>query len=637
MAPSNSRRGSRRATFQDEPMFELLRQKYSIDRKYSTQSLKIKKKLERLEPTPTNRLRPSASESDLQKGVTITLKSLKRTGHSPRRGTRGSDAPYKEGKVSIADSKNERKQPQRIVGRGSHGISSATSPTRASRGISGATSPTRASRFFSGATSPSPIHLQRAMSTVTPLQLKRSMSHEEGKDHWNPERGMAVTIRGANPSSHLLLEDPYKGTIGHMINQRFWWVSDEKGRFKVIPLAKIRPRLDGHDSWFFQRRVTALANAKAVFDRHDEEKRRLQQQQLVDAIDQILKISLEIEEARTQFLAIMTDEEEKNAVLLYVNILTFKKTFGGRNFRSNHELGVPEIGGYETDNSADMRMRALEIYKGFIQENAPLSCAEFIAEETASKLRSILQNKQKKLRDTVFDDCAEDCLQFIEQTTWTELKKLWIILIQLWRKAFTRPGLETMDSRVKVLRNYMPKPFMRFYGSPAMCLIRDTHASEIPQWRSKTNKGVESGTNPMRRGGTMKNSEEKEHVMCTWGDRINERALFKEGFLRKKFLTRGGYAKRYVRIVLEEDVEEGSSALPRVMFCYYNTSDDEDAGLKADLKMPIDEHFSVTRSQDDPRNFTVTSSNYEKEHHSVNAMVELSSNGLTLRAKSPGR
>mmetsp|Transcript_30900 Transcript_30900/g.52298 ORF Transcript_30900/g.52298 Transcript_30900/m.52298 type:complete len:337 (+) Transcript_30900:2803-3813(+) len=139
----------------------------------------------------------------------------------------------------------------------------------------------------------------------------------------------------------------------------------------------------------------------------------------------------------------------------------------------------------------------------------------------------------------------------------------------------------------------------------------------------------------MRRGGTMKNSEEKEHVMCTWGDRINERALFKEGFLRKKFLTRGGYAKRYVRIVLEEDVEEGSSALPRVMFCYYNTSDDEDAGLKADLKMPIDEHFSVTRSQDDPRNFTVTSSNYEKEHHSVNAMVELSSNGLTLRAKSP--
>jgi len=150
----------------------------------------------------------------------------------------------------------------------------------------------------------------------------------------------------------------------------------------------------------------------------------------------------------------------------------------------------------------------------------------------------------------VFDDCAEDCLQFIEQTTWTELKKLWIILIQLWRKAFTRPGLETMDSRVKVLRNYMPKPFMRFYGSPAMCLIRDTHASEIPQWRSKTNKGVESGTNPMRRGGTMKNSEEKEHVMCTWGDRINERALFKEGFLRKKFLTRGGYAKRYVRIVL---------------------------------------------------------------------------------------
>jgi len=272
----------------------------------------------------------------------------------------------------------------------------------------------------------------------------------------------------------------------------------------------------------------------------------------------------------------------------------------------------------------------MEIYRVFVQSGAPLACS-CIEEETRMEVKRSLEGKA--LSAAVFNNAQEEALAYIRGKTWSELKKLWIILIQLWRKSFTQPGISNMDARVKVMRNYMPKPFMRFFGSPAMCLYREYNDESIlPSIRTKGEEGKESFSIP--RTASYDSKQKRKYDQGQTGS-IDERLLFKEGFLKKKFLTRQGWATRYLRIILEKNPDD-NEALPRVLLCYYDTTDDEDATLEPALRMEIDEHFTIIKDVDDARVFTIQSSSYLKENHTVNAMVELTSNGLTLRTETPG-
>jgi len=464
-----------------------------------------------------------------------------------------------------------------------------------------------------------------------------TIDHEGTADIWKPRKGMIVTVKGWGVNHLGTLEASYRGAIKYMQQQEYWWITDVKGVRKVAPLADIKPAPHG-SKFIMHNDVKALASAKAVFDVRSRRATVAQVQERTDIIhhfDTILGLSLDLEPARDQLLQIIVKEKERFALLLYVDIQSFRKAF--EKFQSP-----------EGKEPAGMRLRAIEIYGAFIRKGAPLQCT-CLSEETRKKIDESINLDGKSWRPNMFNRAQEECLAHIRKTTWSELTKLWIILIKLWRRSSQKEELKSMDTRVKVLRNYMPKSFLRLFGSSALCLHAEGRYTIEKQMGAiygnlgqservlARSTATSSGTNTFNRR-DYKEAKGNGHIFFEKkSGQINEKEIFMEGFLSKKYLTRSGYSQRLVRIELKKDKDDDETvvdSLPKVVLCYYNTNDDEDVRLKPSFQVEINEYFKIRLDKADPFSFRVMGAKYVKERFTPNALYELGSKGLTLKART---
>lgn len=452
---------------------------------------------------------------------------------------------------------------------------------------------------------------KRLPKQLNPPALTRSQSLGHRSHVWSPEKGDVVKIKGIGSVSkpqYAVLHAPYRGVVDYMRRDGYWWFqtltnSSEAGSgqahaqqpLRVAPLKDIQCAPDGVAQRMRKEpAIRQFVGAWEVFDKKKSEKAREEESKLRLMLSNAFGMTLAVPEAREHLLHIVVDPEQKNAILFAVDAQAFERDLV-RQLSANEpseRLGSEPLDSHcaACDGEVDAKckqakLRALAIYKAFVIPGSPLEVT-CLSGKTRAELNKEI--KGRVLTASLFAKAHAEAVQYIRTTAWKDLTRLWLIIAQLWRQGFPKADPDKhMERMARILRGYLPKAFLRFFGSPALNI----------------------GDNGI----------------------IDEQSIFKEGVLSKKFLTRAGYARRYVRIQLEHPPD---APLPQVMLCYYDTVDDENPMLWPDLRIEINELFTVSRDTQDLRAFHVRGSSYQKERGTANALMELASHGLTLRAES---